>query len=231
MNDEIGDVPSSIDFRSMIDARDWANTAMTKRPWRTEFFVRIAEALAGLAGTQPSILELGSGPGFLAEHLLTAFPGSTYAALDFSPVMNELAKERLGVLANRVVFIERDFRALDWSHALPMVDAVVTVQAVHELRHKRHASSFYRPIRPLLKRRGMLLACDHFAGEHGMSDSALFMTPEEHVAAIREGGFSNVDSLMIKGGLVLVRGTTPDSSPYQDILLDQPGQSGGARPI
>ena len=205
MPDEFGDVPSSIDFRSMTDARDWAATAMAKRPWRTEFFVRIAEALADLALTRPSILELGSGPGFLAEHLLCAFPGSTYTALDFSPAMHQITKDRLGVLADRVVFIERDFRTLDWSHDLSMVDAVLTMQAVHELRHKRHASAFYRAIRPLLKPRGILLACDHFAGEHGMSNTALFMTPEEHEAAIRDGGFSNVDLLMRTGGLILFR--------------------------
>ena len=134
MTEDIGDVPSAIDFRSPKDARDWAATALTKRPWRTQFFVRIAEALADLAVPQPSILELGSGPGLLAEHLLAAFPGSSYAALDVSPAMHQIAKERLGLLADRVVFIERDFRAPDWPHGVTVVDAVVTVQAVHELR-------------------------------------------------------------------------------------------------
>jgi SAM-dependent methyltransferase len=205
MADDIEDVPSSIDLRSRKDARAWVSTAMAKRPWRAEFFVRIAEALAGLGATQPAILELGSGPGCLAEQLLPAFPGSIYTALDFSPAMHQIAKERLGVMANRIVFIERDFRAPDWSLGLPMVDAVVTMQAVHELRHKRHAWSFYQAIRRLLKPGGMLLACDHFAGEDGMSDSSLFMTRDEHAAAIRDGGFTDIDVLMIKGGLILFR--------------------------
>ena len=38
-----------------------------------------------------------------------------------------------------------------------------------------------------------------------MDNSALFMTPEEHMAAIGEGGFSRVDQLMIEGGMVLFR--------------------------
>jgi hypothetical protein len=81
----------------------------------------------------------------------------------------------------------------------------LTIQAVHELRHKRHAAAFYRDVLPLVPPSGILLACDHFAGEGGMTDTELFMTPDEHEAAIREGGFSSVDRLMLKGGLVLFR--------------------------
>src|SRR5713226_9464756 len=105
---QIQDVPSPIDLRNAADAREWASTAMVKRPWRTEFFTRMAEELSNRA-TPLSILELGSGPGFLAQHLLSALPSATYTALDFSQAMHDIAKERLGRLADRVTFIESDF--------------------------------------------------------------------------------------------------------------------------
>jgi hypothetical protein len=54
-----------------------------------------------------------------------------------------------------------------------------------------------------VKPSGILLTCDHFAGEGGMSNNELFMTPDEHHSAMREGGFSTVELLMLKGGLVL----------------------------
>ena len=83
MSGDPDDVPSAIDLRSMADARDWAASAMLKRPWREEFFRRIAQELAGLDGSGCTVLELGSGPGFLAQRILAALSPVDYIALDF----------------------------------------------------------------------------------------------------------------------------------------------------
>ena len=56
------------------------------------------------------VLELGSGPGFLACHLLKALPNVHMVLLDFSAVMHELAKQRLGPLVSRVEFVEGSFK-------------------------------------------------------------------------------------------------------------------------
>src|SRR5262249_48425786 len=187
----------------MADAREWANTAMTKRPWREDFFVAICANISSHAHDMPSILELGSGPGFLALHLLNALPGSNYVALDFSAAMHALARQRLGDLTTRVQFVEADFRNPDWTAGLPPFDAIVTIQAVHELRHKPRAPSLYREVRSLLRRRGTFLMCDHFVGTDGMSNTALFMTPGAHERALRDAGFSMARKILQKGGLVL----------------------------
>jgi SAM-dependent methyltransferase len=199
------DVPSPVDLRNIDDARDWADAAMGKRPWREEFFQAVAQELCLLNSHGLAVLELGSGPGFLALRILEAFPTVAYVALDFSSSMHVLAKNRLGALADRVQFLEVDFKGSDWSVGLPTYDAVVSVQAVHELRHKRHAPSLYRAVRPLLRSEGVFLMCDHFFGEGGMTDASLYMTPEEHENALRAGGFTQVDMLKRKGGLVLFR--------------------------
>ena len=120
------DVPSPIDLRSMKDARPWAEAALGKRPVRPEFFDMFAR-LIGVDGAR--VLELGSGPGFLADHLLRAWPGLRYVALDFSPAMHQLAAERLGERAARVAFIERSFREPAWSDGLGPFDFIVTHQA------------------------------------------------------------------------------------------------------
>jgi len=39
------DVPSPIDLRSMHDAREWAASAMIKRPWREDFCCMLRPAL------------------------------------------------------------------------------------------------------------------------------------------------------------------------------------------
>ena len=188
----------------------WRTHAIGRaRRWSSGHRVRssLPDRLRALAvGRTPvSILELGSGPGFLARHLLSALPVSKYVALDFSLAMHELARTQPGALVNQVEFVQADFTTANWAEGFPRVNAVVMMQAVHELRHKRHAPQFYRTVRPLVTRDGMLLMCDHFAGADGMSNRELFMSPEEHAAALRDGGFASVELLLQRGGLVLFR--------------------------
>jgi cyclopropane fatty-acyl-phospholipid synthase-like methyltransferase len=178
---------------------------MERRPWREDFFRKITQELRRLNFRALTVLELGSGPGFLAQRVLESSPAAVYVALDFSLSMHKLAKERLGTLADRVQFLEADFRNSGWNTGLPMFNAVVSVQAVHELRHKQHAPSFYQRVRPLLRSRGVLLMCDHFCGQDGMTDTSLYMTSEEHERALRAGGFTQVEMLLEKGGPVLFR--------------------------
>ena len=72
------DVPSPIDLRSMSDASEWERTATEKRPWRAEFFEEFADELKTLRPPCRRVLELGSGPGFLASQLLDAMPTCTW---------------------------------------------------------------------------------------------------------------------------------------------------------
>lgn len=199
----LNDIPSPIDLRLMSDAREWEETAMAKRPWRSEFFAAFAAAIRTSNCPVQRILELGSGPGFLAEHLLGAFPMVDYVALDFSAAMHELAAKRLGDLATRVEFVERSFREAEWTNGLGQFDCIVTNQAVHELRHKRYATALHQQAKSLLKAGGLYLVCDHFIGEGGMKNDQLFMTVDEQHAALMNAGFSKVQQVLLKGGLVL----------------------------
>ena len=199
------DVPSPIDLRKTDDARDWAATALLKRPWREEFFAKFVQEIERLARSRPQVLELGSGPGFLAMRILEALKTAEYTAFDFSPAMHELARERLGELARQVTFLEGNFKEPDWDAALPTYDAVITMQAVHELRHKRHAPTLYQAVHRLLRPSGVFLLCDHFVGEGGMNNTSLYMTPEEHEVALVAGEFSAISEIYRKGSLVLYR--------------------------
>ena len=63
------DIPSPVDFHSVEAAQAWAKEAEQKLPSRLEFFnFFVAELTLGQPHT---VLELGSGPGFLAEYILT----------------------------------------------------------------------------------------------------------------------------------------------------------------
>lgn len=195
------DVPSPIDLRQMSDAQQWADGAMKIRPWRTEFFFAFADALRD--GGAHRVLELGSGPGFLAAHLLNSLPEIEYVALDFSPAMHQLAAARLDSDARRVTFVERNFRDPAWRDGIGLFDHVVTNQAVHELRHKRHARLLHAQVREVLQPGGRYLVCDHFAGEGGMKNDQLYMSIDEQRVALKDAGFDCVVPVLLKGGMLL----------------------------
>jgi SAM-dependent methyltransferase len=183
---------------------------MLVRPARHNVFDRIVQELRDLRSETLSVLELGSGPGFLAERITVNFSTFVYTALDFSAAMHALARDRLGANAERVRFVEGDFKQPNWTSDLATFDAVVTMQAVHELRHKRHAGALYRQVGTVLHPGGSFLMCDHYVGDGAMTDRALFMTIEEHEAALHGAGFANVQLLLQAGGLVLYRGDLPE---------------------
>jgi cyclopropane fatty-acyl-phospholipid synthase-like methyltransferase len=198
------DVPSPIDLRRVPDAQDWTQTAMSKRPWRIEFFELITRRLTTLAQGQARVLELGSGPGFLARYVLEQVPTLPhYVLLDFSPGMHALAAERLGALRSRASFLERDFKQPSWGADLGPFDAVVTLQAVHELRHKRHATHFHAQVRNILAPQGVYLMCDHHTGPGGMTNQDLYMSLDEQEASLREAGFTQLERLSERAGLAL----------------------------
>jgi SAM-dependent methyltransferase len=118
--DRSDDVPSPIDLRKVDDAREWAASATHKRPWRAQFFEQFVTELRTMNRAPLRILELGSGPGFLAYHILQAIPVVDYTMLDFSPAMHELARERLGLLMRHVRPVLADMRADDSVNSTPL---------------------------------------------------------------------------------------------------------------
>jgi len=192
------DVPITVDFRHEDVARDWTDSAISVRPWRVEFFDAFVEEIgkSGFASVS-RVLELGSGPGFLAERLLTAHAAISYVAVDFSAAMHSLAKKRLSDSCAQAKFIERNLRDADWSQGLGDFDFAVTHQAVHELRHKRYAPILHGQVRVLLKPGGTFLVCDHFYGEGGMSNDQLYMSVEEQRQALLDAGFTRVEQVLL----------------------------------
>ena len=89
------DVASPIDLRNFADALEWQETANIKRPWRKDFFEYYANLIRQHVSEQYQVLELGSRPGFLAQHLLSQLTNIEYTAFDFSEAMHQLAQEKV----------------------------------------------------------------------------------------------------------------------------------------
>jgi SAM-dependent methyltransferase len=198
------DVPSPIDLCDPEDAREWERTAQA-RPGRIQMFQAIATQLGQLRARDLKVLDLGSGPGFLAEFLLDALPNPRLTLLDFSPAMQELARIRLQGRATKVSFLTSSFKNPDWARDLGIFDAVVTNQAVHELRHKRYAEALHSQVLTLLSPGSPYLVCDHFYGVGGLSNDQLYMSVEEQRQSLLNAGFKSVEQVHKVGTLVMHR--------------------------
>ena len=192
------DIPPAVDFLSEEAARKWAEEEEQKLGSRINIFAAFVQAIVAHTPPIRDVLELGSGPGFLAEYILSRCACiEQYTLLDFSPAMLEMSRTRLQAFGARVSFLQIDFKLTGWADKVGTVyDCIVTIQAVHELRHKRHAPLFYKECRGLLNDGGLLLVCDRLPQDDSDRDRALFMTEEEQLTAIREAGFGTVEVLL-----------------------------------
>jgi tRNA (cmo5U34)-methyltransferase len=103
-------------------------------------------------------MDLGCGPGTLAEKLLAVFPEMSVICSDGSDEMLRLARQRLDSFGDRASFIQSDFGADKWIAELPReLDAVVSARAIHNLRKLKLIGPVYGQIFELLRPGGLFL--------------------------------------------------------------------------
>ncbi len=125
----------------------------SREAWQACLRAEIARRFPGRAPETVRVLEVGTGPGFLAILLREA--GYDVTAVDLTPAMLEEAKKNAGSLAGEIRFHEMNAEALDFGdHAF---DVVVTRNLTWNLPHPEHA---YREWHRVLKPNGLLLNFD-----------------------------------------------------------------------
>lgn len=200
----INEVVSPIDLKNLKDASEWAAEVNIKRPWRYEFFDAYVDEINKLNIESPKILEIGSGPGYLAKVLLENLSNISYTAIDFSKAMHQLSKEYLGELSAKVRYFVADFKDSDWFYIAEQekYDIVIIHQALHELRHKAYAENFHTQVRDyLLGKNGVYIVTDHIVSDNGMKNNDLYMTVDEHLTALSLAGFTQIKILKEKNAL------------------------------
>ncbi len=204
--DESEDIPSPIDLRDPATAHAWAGGADLKRPWREQLRDAIAETLDASSLPVRRVLELGSGPGLLAERVLRSCAVEHYTLLDFSQPMLDLSRARVGQHP-AATFVLANFKHPGWTRSVEApFDAVITMQAVHEIRHKRHILGLYRQVHEILCPDGLLLVCDHVPPDESPRSTALFATEEEQHTALVDAGFVRVKTELLLRGLYVCGG-------------------------
>jgi ubiquinone/menaquinone biosynthesis C-methylase UbiE len=201
--DQPEDIPYGNDWDNPADVALWTEAADQIRPWRSRIRDFIADQVAALR-PGARVLELGSGPGFLAERVLERCPQlGCYMLLDFSEPMLALSRERLARFP-AAAFVPASFKSAEWVESVEgPFDCVVSMQAVHELRHKRHAVRLYEQVHRILVANGRVLICDHLPFDDTPKSIALYMTEEEQTRVLSSAGFVNVRTALSMNGLLV----------------------------
>jgi SAM-dependent methyltransferase len=187
----VKEVPSDHDFFDPAYVKHWTESISEYRPERKRLFEVFAAEAARIKKGALSVFELGCGPGFFAEALLKNCEIAGYTLVDFSPQMLDLSRSRLAKFQDRTVFIQADFKKADWAAGIRAgFDLIVSLQAVHELRHASRIPKLYSQLYSLLVPGGSILICDHVNSSSPSGHRAAhFMTVEEHLATFKEAGF------------------------------------------
>jgi hypothetical protein len=130
--------------------------------------------------------------------------------LDFSEHMLGVSRDRLKRFP-MARFVQGNFKAPDWAQVLhPPYTAVVAMQAVHEIRHKRYIPPLYHQLREVISPGGMLAVCDGIPGDSPpLWRQSLFLTGPEQIAAFVAAGFRDAVIDTAVGNMVLVMGRPP----------------------
>ena len=210
---KVKEVPSDHDFFDAAYVKHWSDSIIRYRPERKKLFKAFAAEAARMKKSESSVFELGCGPGFLAEALLENCDIARYTLLDFSPEMLNLSRSRLAKFKDGVVFIQADFKKENWTEAVAAgFDLIVSLQAVHELRHASRIPTLYSQLYELLVPGGKILICDHVnSAARSAHRAAHFMTVKEHLATFREVGFVNPREILPAADLSLMAAKRPQS--------------------
>ena len=112
-----------------------------------------------------TILDIGTGTGFLAAHLLEIFPRAQVIAVDGAAAMMQQAQARLGHKSRQLTWKICSFQELAKDNTLPALDAVVSSFALHHLSADEKLE-LYRALLPKLRAGGWLVNADILVASH-----------------------------------------------------------------
>lgn len=202
------------DLRTQEDAAEWAAGLQTRFPERAEVMQQIIAQLKALPFPVPQVVELGPGPGLLAELLLRELPQMSYIGLDSSELLLNYARDRLVSFGQRAKLIQTDLNADDWLNQLPAeIHAIISLQALHDLGDESHIDRIYGLARRLLVPGGLLLNADFIVppGQDNPEQPGRRSIPR-HLELLRGHGFERVACTLEPGQFACLLGFAPAHS-------------------
>ncbi|MFN3649457.1 MAG: class I SAM-dependent methyltransferase [Armatimonadota bacterium] len=194
--DSPGFVGAEHAFHDAEFAAGWAERFTPTAP-RLRLFDAMVEQLRDSPAAAGRIVELGAGPGFLAERVLASLPAVRYVAVDFSEAFLSLARRRLARFADRVTWVRADLLSREWPEAVGgPVEACVSTWALHDLGSPEATGKVYADCAGLLAGCGVLLNGDFVKPE----GTAYAFEPgrfevSRHLEFLRTAGFVRCECL------------------------------------
>ncbi len=148
------------EFHDADFVRRWADRFVPTEP-RLQLFDMILSEINALNVTEPHVLELGVGPGYMARYILERSATLSYEALDFSEVFFDIARETIGDQVDRVTFTNADLMDQSWPSELSrQPDAIISTWALHDLGGRQPVADVYARCHETLPTHGVLVNGD-----------------------------------------------------------------------
>ncbi len=174
----------------------WPENEFRKRPEREAIFAEFVRQVNNFDKAELSILEIGSGPGLLAERLLKKCSIRRYFLFDFSPFMLDLSRKRLLRFTDKEIhFKNGDFKKPEWFRVLPKdFDCIVSLQAIHEAGDNQEITRVCKDLKQLLKPSGLILVTDIVKNASCKKPERL--TALEYLQVLHSAGFLNCQEIL-----------------------------------
>lgn len=181
------------EFHNRQYVEDWS-VQFEPTPPRLELFDGIIERLAGYSFEHRHIVELGIGPGYLAERMLPRIVDVTYEGVDFSEPMLQIAERRLPDFQKRITFTQIDLLSTDWMSKLKSrPGAIVSTWALHDLGGEAETMKVYADCKAILPAGGIFLNGDFVKPDDTLFEFEPGRFPvSRHIELLKTAGFRNV---------------------------------------
>ena len=162
--------------------------------------------------TSPRVVELACGAGYLAQTLFQQIPAARYCGFDLSPHLLDYARGRLSPQEHgRPIDGEVEFRCADlvnsdWEKSLfelgwaGQVDAVVSMQALHDLGGLEQQTDVLERSRSLLRAGGQLVYADLLQDPDEPHPSRFNVS--QHEEMLRAAGYVPFPAVQASAGAV-----------------------------
>lgn len=185
-----GFVGAQHEFHDAEFVRGWANRFVPTVP-RLQLFDMILGAVDALGKPAAHVVELGTGPGYMARYILERNADISFEALDFSSEFMDIARETIGDLGDRVSFTKADLMDQSWPQRLSRTpDAIISTWTLHDLQSQKAVADVYARCFETLPKGGVLANGD-FIKPDGASwefEPGRFEI-DRHLQFLRDAGF------------------------------------------
>jgi len=181
------------EFHDEQFSQNWSNRFIPT-PERVSLFQLI---LDNIEKEFTEVLELGIGPGYLAEHILRRRNNIIYEGLDFSKAMLDIASKRLERIESKKIYTQVDLTVTEWGKYIKTKPkAIISTWALHDLLSKENIFNVYKAAYEILPKGGKLINGDFIKPEKSQIEyEAGRIKPSEHLDLLEQAGFQKAECI------------------------------------